>query len=134
MANHYGAPQRRKRVIILCTRKDIGVLPSEIFPDPITPNQDRQITAYDTIFDLEQVECSEQAKYASDYQSDILQFLKGDISVEEYVHRITDERGVISADQGENDADDDDSSLEEAAKPKSNPGEDCVQLTLFDLL
>ena len=46
MANHYGAPQRRKRVIILCTRKDLSVLPTDLFPGYITPNLDRQTTAY----------------------------------------------------------------------------------------
>lgn len=94
MANHYGAPQRRKRVIILCTRKDIGVRPEDIFPAPITPNADQQITAYQTIYDLESVPCSEKARHNSQYTSDILELLKGRNDMDEYVRRVTDARGV----------------------------------------
>lgn len=91
LANHFGVPQRRKRVIILCTRKDINVLPKDIYPEPITPNNDRQITAYETIYDLENVDCSEVAKYTSNYTSYMLQFLKGEIGTEEYAKLVTDE-------------------------------------------
>lgn len=88
MANHYGVPQRRKRVIILCTRKDLGVLPADLFPSPITPNIDHQVTAHDTISDLENVPCSEHAVYASKYSSPILKFLKGEISADDYLDDI----------------------------------------------
>ena len=88
--NNYGIPQRRKRVIILCTRKDIGVLPSEIFPSEITPNEDAQITAYETIFDLEQVACSEEARYNSGYESEFTQYLKHKISIDTYFNKIRD--------------------------------------------
>lgn len=95
MASYYGAPQRRKRVIILCTRKDIGVLPSELFPEVITPNMDRQITAYETIFDLESVDCGEEVYYDSQYTSPILDFLKGDVDAAQYVSMVKDERGIL---------------------------------------
>lgn len=89
-ANDYGVPQRRKRVIILCTRKDIGVLPSDIFPKAITPNLESQVSAYDTIYDLEQVECDEEAKYNSSYSSNIIRYLKGEISADEYTRLVSD--------------------------------------------
>ena len=91
-ANSYAAPQRRKRVIILCTRKDTDVLPAEIFPPEVTPCPERQVSAYETIFDLERVECSENAKYNSDYRSDIIRYFRNEISIEEYVNRAAEEK------------------------------------------
>lgn len=105
MANHYATPQRRKRVIILCTRKDTGILPSDIFPSTITPNPDRQITAYETIFDLENVVCEDSAKYNSSYHSNILDYLKDEISIEEYVKRSIDSRGDLRKDGSDTDDD-----------------------------
>lgn len=137
-ANHYGVPQRRKRVIILCTRKDIGFLPKDIYPEPITPNDDRQITAYETMYDLENVGCSEDAKYASSYSSSILQFLKGKIEAEEYVKSVTVEHGVLSKTSEETEADEDDDDEENddlwtsaKTKGKDSP-QKSVQLSLFD--
>ena len=95
LISQYGVPQRRKRVIILCTRKDLGVMPSELYPDMITPNLDRQVTAKETIYDLENVMCSEDAKYASSYTSPMLQYLKHEISVDDYLSQVADTRGVI---------------------------------------
>lgn len=83
-ANHYGVPQRRKRVILLCTRKDTGILPADLFPAEITPQEEQQITAYETLYDLEQVECSETAQYNSSYQSDYLRYLKHFYTAEEF--------------------------------------------------
>lgn len=84
----YGAPQKRKRVIILCIRKDLKISPSDVYPKPITPEEENQITVKDTIFDLENVECSESARYASDYSSPIIKFFKGGFSAEEYCKTI----------------------------------------------
>jgi DNA-cytosine methyltransferase len=95
LSNHYGVPQRRKRVIILCTRKDLAIMPSEIYPEIITPNSDSQTTAYETIFDLEQVECSVNASYTSPYTSPILQYLKRKITPAKYIEMIADFRGVL---------------------------------------
>lgn len=95
LSNHYAVPQRRKRVIILCTRKDLGIMPSEIYPAFITPNADRQITAYDTIFDLESIDCSENATYSSTYTSPMLQYLKHSITPESFIEMMTDPRGVV---------------------------------------
>ena len=99
MANHYGVPQRRKRVIILCTKKELNILPSDIYPTAITPNMDRQATAYDTMFDLESVECSENAKYSSTFSSTILQFLKHEITADEYLEKMLDERDALSPEE-----------------------------------
>lgn len=84
LASHYGIPQRRKRVIIICVRKDLGIMPSELFPSSITPSEHKQITAYDTIFDLENVACSEHATYNRNFSSPIIQYLKKEITPEEY--------------------------------------------------
>lgn len=89
MANDYGVPQKRKRVIIICTKNDLSIMPRELFPSAITVEDERQVTARDTIVDLENVECSETAQYIDCEESDILQFFKGKISYEEYVLKKT---------------------------------------------
>lgn len=119
-ANNYAVPQRRKRVIILCTRKDIGVLPSEIFPKEITPNEDSQITAYETIFDLEQIPCSETAKYCSIYESEFTKYLKKKISIDTYFDSVSNYL------QDKNSGKDDDSYTSVYI-----PHKEYVQLSLF---
>lgn len=91
MANNYGVPQKRKRVIILCTRKDLSILPKDLYPSYITPNESNQITAKDTIGDLESIPCSENAVYKSGNQSDILQYFRGKISINDFIKKITDD-------------------------------------------
>ena len=59
IASNYGVPQKRKRVIILCIRKDINLQPKDIFPGII----EKTPTAYDAIGDLENVDCGEYSKY-----------------------------------------------------------------------
>lgn len=103
MASHYGVPQKRKRVIILCVRKDLLLNPSEIFPNEVTPNVDKQISAYETIYDLDGVECGDNPKYNSDYTSDILRVLKGKESIESYFNKIYDKRGKITLIEDEED-------------------------------
>lgn len=105
LASEYGTPQRRKRVIIFCVRKDLNINPSDIFPTPLTPNLDKQVTAYDTIHDLEKVNCTDDAKYNSNYDSYILEMLKGEISVDEYLENVKDTRSIsnlMSSDNNEN--------------------------------
>lgn len=90
MANEYGVPQRRKRVIILCTRKDLGVIPSDIYPSSWTPVESQQSTAFETISDLENIECNEHAKYAESKQSNpLLDYFRGKITVGKYIERKT---------------------------------------------
>lgn len=85
MANDYAVPQRRKRVIIICTRNDLGIEPSELYPKETTKEKSLQATAKETISDLENVECSDTAEYISGDESDVMMFLKGEISYENYV-------------------------------------------------
>jgi DNA (cytosine-5)-methyltransferase 1 len=88
MASDYAVPQKRKRVIIICTRNDISVLPDELFPLPITPDKSQQINARETISDLETVFCNDDARYIECDESSILKFFKGKISHEEYLNQI----------------------------------------------
>lgn len=99
LASQYGAPQRRKRVIILCIRKDLKINPSTIFPKFITPNIDKQATAYQTIYDLENVPCDENAQYTSEYTSPILKMLKGEISIDDYLTEMYDDGGVLDKEE-----------------------------------
>ena len=136
MASHYAVPQRRKRVIILCARKDLGIKPADIFPNEVTPNPNQQISAYETIFDLEQVECSETAMYDSDYTSNILQFFKDEISAEEYIARSMDAKGDTNMD---NDLNVDDGSYNTISLTKSKKMgkkkiEADMQLSLVDFI
>lgn len=135
MANYYGAPQRRKRVIILCTRKDMGLLPQDIFPEPITPNMDRQINAYETIYDLEEVECGENAKYISDYSSHILKYLKNEIDIEEYVKSVVDSRGILEIlNLNKVVAEDTDDATNDCATLKKLQDKENLQLSLFEYI
>lgn len=95
LASEYGVPQKRKRVIILCIRKDLNILPSDVFPKTVTPNSDKQITAFETINDLENIECFDDAKYDNSYQSIFVKMMKGKISIDDYLKSITDKRGKI---------------------------------------
>lgn len=88
MANEYGAPQKRKRVIILCIRKDLGLKPDDVYPEAITKSEDKQVTVRETIADLENVACSEHAAYNSDYTSPILKYLKGESDIDTYLDAI----------------------------------------------
>lgn len=85
LASDYAVPQKRKRVIIICTRNDMDIFPEELFPIPITAEENCQVTARETIIDLEGVPCDETAKYVVCDGSDILEFFKGRITYEEYI-------------------------------------------------
>lgn len=85
MASEYAVPQKRKRVIIICTRKDLLISPKELFPKSITVDESCQVTARETIADLETVPCNDDARYVDYDESDILKFFKGKITYEEYV-------------------------------------------------
>lgn len=85
MANEYAIAQKRKRVIIICTRNDLNISPSTLFPMAITLDPDKQVTAWETIGDLETVECNDKANYIVTDETDILKFFKGKLSYAEYV-------------------------------------------------
>lgn len=76
LAANYGVPQKRKRVIIICVRNDIDILPEELFPIQTTPNEKSQVTAFDAIADLEKVECGENVKYNAEKVSNYVKMLK----------------------------------------------------------
>ncbi len=90
-ANEFGVSQKRKRVIIICARDDLNIMPSELFPQPITIEAKKQITAKDTIKDLEIIECSESAKYKSNnVNTATIDFLRNHLSYEDYIAKIQD--------------------------------------------
>lgn len=85
MTNLYGVPQKRKRVIIICTRKDLDIHPSDLYPEEITTDENKQVTARETISDLEQVPCDKKATYINGDETNIVKFFKKKISYEEYI-------------------------------------------------
>lgn len=82
----YGVPQRRKRVIIICVRSDLGIEPEILYPEAITTFEATKTTAYEAIGDLESVECTPEAKYSYENESIYVKALKGKISIEEYLN------------------------------------------------
>ena len=77
------------------------VAPRELFPKPITSEESKQVTARDTIADLETVPCDDTAKYVEGDSSDILEFFKGHITYEEYVTLKTPNSKVMEKEQVE---------------------------------
>lgn len=92
MASDYAVPQKRKRVIIICTRKDIGILPESLFPKKITKDTKDQVTAFDAIHDLEKINCSDDASYDNTKESNFVKMLKEKISYEQYIHLFETEK------------------------------------------
>lgn len=82
MASDYGVPQKRKRVIIVCTRKDLDISPHEFFPVKITAEQNLQINALQAIGDLSTIECGESAIYTTPEKlSEYVKALRSDIII-----------------------------------------------------
>lgn len=141
LAHFYGIPQKRKRVVLLCVRKDLDILPSELYPDFITPNEDQQISAYETISDLEKLECNVGVEYHSEYSSPIIRFFRNEISAPEYISLIKDNRGIINtvvSSFNEDDCGDDYYCSVSFDKEKSNISkknifEEGYQFSLFDI-
>lgn len=82
-----------ERVIIICTRNDLSILPATLFPEPITKEHNRQITAKDAIYDLENVECGKTAKYKDVDESEIVKLFKGKLSYKAYIDSIKTSHG-----------------------------------------
>lgn len=80
MASDYGVPQKRKRVIIICVKKELNIMPETLFPEKVTDTESKQITALEAIGDLECVQCNHNAQYSnekiSNYVSELKSFLK----------------------------------------------------------
>ena len=66
------------------TRKDIGIKPESIYPEIITKEDKVQITARETIYDLEAIPCGECAVYKEGYSSDLIKYFRGEISADDY--------------------------------------------------
>lgn len=62
-ASDYGTPQRRRRVIVIGTKRGSGIAPGDLFPAPTTPDEEGKVTVRDAISDLEDVPCMEGAEY-----------------------------------------------------------------------
>lgn len=63
LASEYGVPQRRKRVIIIAVRNDLKILPDDLFPQKTHEQLDKMISTRQAMKDLENIDCSETAKY-----------------------------------------------------------------------
>lgn len=75
-ANEYGVPQKRKRLIIIGTRKDLNLDPQSLYPSKV----EGEITAEMAIKDLENIPCSADATYdESVAKSKYVQFLRRNI-------------------------------------------------------
>lgn len=82
----YGVPQKRKRVIIICTRNDVDINPADLYPDEITSDERLKITVSDSIRDLESIECSDDARYDDKpILSTYNRMLRGMISISDFL-------------------------------------------------
>lgn len=97
LTSEYAVPQRRKRVIIICVRDDLDIAPADLYPEAITKDPKSQITAFDTIHDLESVDCTETAQYQNGEESDIVKLFKRKLSYREYVEMHTPPDFISSA-------------------------------------
>lgn len=84
----YGVPQRRKRVIIICTRKDQEFEPVQLFPRAITIDESAKTTTFDAIGDLENIPCSDDILYNTNQQSDFVKTLEGKIAYPAFIKNI----------------------------------------------
>lgn len=89
MTNLYGVPQKRKRVIIICTKRSMKYVPSDLFPVAVTPKECDQISAYDAIGDLEMIECCENSSKPNKAHSIFTKWASGEISAFEYIASVT---------------------------------------------
>lgn len=90
-ASNYGVPQKRKRVILICTKDDLPYKPGDLFPEEITDEEQLKISAYEAIGDLETIPCSENATYdlsRSTEPNDYCQYIKGRISADQFYNKL----------------------------------------------
>lgn len=87
--NLYGVPQKRKRVIIICTQKEMQYSPSDLYPKPITKNEQDQTSAFDAIGDLELIECSDNAQRPKKPHSIYTKWVYEEISTSDFISTVT---------------------------------------------
>lgn len=63
----------------------MNIAPSKLFPKPITAKESIQVTARETISDLETVPCDDTARYVEKNDPDIVKFFKGSLTYKEYI-------------------------------------------------
>ncbi len=83
-ADNFGVPQKRKRVIIICTRIDLDIDPESLYPEPLTTKDDKKTTVADTLQDLESTLCSETAVTPPHQGSPYNAMLRGELSMRDF--------------------------------------------------
>ncbi len=87
-ASDFGVPQKRKRVIIICAKKDLPYSPSELFPEPNTESDNAKTTAFQAIADLENIPCGEEVLYNASEESDFVKTLRGEMSYPVFIKEL----------------------------------------------
>ena len=86
----FGIPQKRKRVIIICTRKDLNIEPINLYPKELTKNN--FVNSFEAIGDLVDIPCDIGAHYDDlNNLSDYIKFTRGIYSFSEY-YKLLNER------------------------------------------
>ena len=86
----FGIPQKRKRVIIICTRKDLNIEPINLYPKELTKNN--FVNSFEAIGDLVDIPCDIGVNYGDlNNLSDYIKFTRGIYSFSEY-YKVLNER------------------------------------------
>jgi DNA-cytosine methyltransferase len=94
LSSLYGVPQKRKRVIIICTQKSLNFMPEDLYPAEITTTESSHISAYAAIGDLEKVACGENSVRLINPYSPFTEWSMGKISATKYIEIIR-QRNII---------------------------------------
>ena len=86
-ASEFCVPQKRKRIIIIGIREDISIKPDECYPSSIIVD-DYNNSTRNAISDLEDIECSDVAKYTKVPTSLYVKMLKKKITFDEFLEKM----------------------------------------------